>query len=68
MAVKKVKLKTHSGAKKRFKKTANGFKHRQSFARHKLTKKSTKRKRHLGGTKMVPASDLGRVMALLPHS
>jgi len=33
------KMKTVSGAKKRFRKTANGFKHKQSFRSHILTKK-----------------------------
>ena len=41
------KLKTSSGAAKRFKKTAKGYKHRQSFRNHILTKKPTKRKRQL---------------------
>ena len=42
------KLKTNRGAAKRFKKTATGkFKCSQSHLRHILTKKSTKRKRHL---------------------
>jgi hypothetical protein len=36
----KVKLKTKRGAAKRFKKTANGFKRKQAFKRHILTKKS----------------------------
>ncbi len=37
------KMKTKSGATKRFKKTATGFKHKQSFTSHILTKKSPKR-------------------------
>ena len=42
------KLKSHSGAAKRFKKTASGgFKRKQSHLRHILTKKSSKRKAHL---------------------
>ena len=42
------KLKTHSGAKKRFKMTKKGkIKRAQAFRRHILTKKSTKRKRAL---------------------
>jgi len=44
----KMKLKTHRGAAKRFKKTATGkFKRGQSFKRHILTSKTTKRKRGL---------------------
>ncbi|NBS12101.1 MAG: 50S ribosomal protein L35 [Gammaproteobacteria bacterium] len=35
------KLKSNSGALKRFKRTAKGFKHKQSFRSHILTKKTT---------------------------
>ncbi len=43
------KLKTHSGAAKRFKKTGTGkFKRGQSKMRHILTSKATKTKRKLG--------------------
>ncbi|WP_185862285.1 50S ribosomal protein L35 [Blattabacterium cuenoti] len=42
------KLKTKSGSKKRFKKTANGYiKKKHAFKNHLLTKKSKKRKRNL---------------------
>lgn len=42
------KNKTHSGARKRFKKAANGrVKCRRAFRNHILTKKSTKLKRQL---------------------
>jgi large subunit ribosomal protein L35 len=42
------KMKTHSGAKKRFRLTGSGnVKYKHSGARHILTKKTTKRKRHL---------------------
>ena len=42
------KMKTNRGAAKRFKKTSSGkIKRSQSFRRHILTKKSTKRKRQL---------------------
>jgi len=42
------KMKTHSGAKKRFKETANGkIMRKKSGKGHLLTKKSPKRKRHL---------------------
>ena len=59
------KLKTSSGARKRFKKTAKGYKHRRSFRNHILTKKSTKRKRHLRGMKEVAASDAPLIKRLL---
>ena len=43
------KMKTHSGAKKRFKKTANGkIRARHAFTSHILEKKSPKKKRQLG--------------------
>ena len=44
------KLKVHSGAKKRFKKTGSGIKRKKSNKSHILTKMTTKRKRHLRGT------------------
>ena len=45
------KLKTHSGAAKRFKKTGTSIKSRSSNRNHILTKQSTKRKRHNRGLK-----------------
>lgn len=48
------KLKTHRGAKKRFKLTANGkVKRAHSLHNHILTKKSPKRKRHLRKSTLV---------------
>jgi large subunit ribosomal protein L35 len=61
------KMKTNSGAAKRFKKTANGFKHKQSFRSHILTKKSSKRKRHLRGTKLIHPADKALVKRMLPN-
>ena len=55
------KIKTKSGAAKRFKKTANGFKHRNAFRSHILTKKSPKRKRQLRGTKLIAKSDVASI-------
>jgi large subunit ribosomal protein L35 len=43
------KLKTHSGATKRFKKTGSSIKSRGANRNHILTKQSTKRKRHNRG-------------------
>ena len=43
------KLKTHSGAAKRFKKTASSVKSKSANRNHILTKQSTKRKRHNRG-------------------
>ena len=63
------KLKTHSGAAKRFKKTGSGkFKRSQSFTSHILTKKSTKRKRQLRSTLMVCDSDQAAVRKMLPNT
>ena len=61
------KLKTSSGAAKRFKKTAKGYKHRQSFRNHILTKKSTKRKLHLRGFKDIAKADVPLIKRLLGH-
>jgi LSU ribosomal protein L35P len=46
------KMKTKSGAAKRFLKTASGFKHKHAFKSHILTKMSTKRKRQLRGASL----------------
>lgn len=63
------KMKTNRGAAKRFKRTASGgFKRKQSHLRHILTKKSTKRKRHLRSGAMVTASDAPLVARMLPYS
>lgn len=51
------KMKTHSGASKRFKATATGWKRKSANKSHILTKMSTKRKRHLRGTTLVAAAD-----------
>ena len=60
------KLKTNSGAKKRFKVTATGkIKRRRAFHSHLLTKKSKKRKRHLRQPALVDATDVRRVRRLL---
>ena len=59
------KMKTQSGAAKRFRKTAKGYKHRQSFRNHILTKKSAKRKRHLRSMKDVSSADVPLIKRLL---
>ena len=51
------KGKTHSGAAKRFKKTASGYKHKHQHKSHILTKMTTKRKRQLRGTSLIHKSD-----------
>ena len=61
------KIKTNRGAAKRFKKTANGFKHKQSFRSHILTKKSTKRKRQLRPMLQVDSADQPLIKRMLPN-
>ncbi len=60
------KMKTNSGAKKRFGRTASGrLKRKKAFAKHILTKKSPKRKRDLRKDTLVHKSDEKRVKRLL---
>jgi large subunit ribosomal protein L35 len=60
------KLKTKSGAKKRFKVTGTGkIMHKHAFKNHILTKKETKQKRRLGNKAVVNKSDLSNVKAML---
>ena len=62
------KLKTNRGAAKRFRRTGKGgFKRAQSHFNHILTKKSSKRKRHLRPSQPVSESDLPGVRRLLPN-
>jgi large subunit ribosomal protein L35 len=51
------KAKIHSGAAKRFKKTAAGYKRKSANKSHILTKMTTKRKRQLRGTSQVHDND-----------
>ena len=62
------KLKTNRGAAKRFKITASGrIKRGQSHRRHILTKKDSKRKRHLRDPLPIAASDVRSIKQMLPH-
>lgn len=62
------KMKSNRGAAKRFARTASGrFKRGQSHRRHILTKKSTKRKRHLRIGEMVHDSDTAALRRMLPY-
>ena len=59
-------MKTHSGAKKRFKVTANGkVRGRRAFSTHILEKKSPKRKRRHGRPAVISPNDEPRVKELL---
>jgi large subunit ribosomal protein L35 len=60
------KMKTHSGAKKRFRLTANGkVRGRHAFTSHILEKKSPKRKRRMAEPSVIAKSDETRVKILL---
>ncbi len=60
------KMKTHSGAKKRFKLTGTGkIKRKQAYKSHILTKKDTKRKRNLTKAALVSPGDTYRVERML---
>jgi large subunit ribosomal protein L35 len=60
------KMKTHSGAKKRFKVTATGkVRGRHPFTSHILEKKSPKRKRSLGAPAVISPHDVPRIKDML---
>ena len=62
------KLKTHKGAAKPFRTTATGkIKRGHAFARHILTKKSSKRKRQLDIDVLVSEADESRIKSMLPY-
>lgn len=62
-------MKTHSGAKKRFKKTASGkLRGRRAFSSHILEKKSPKRKRQMSNPSEISPKDAPRVRQLLGGS
>ena len=63
------KLKTHSGAKKRFKKTGTGKILRgQTKTRHILSSKSPKVKRKLGKRVLVSDGDYAKVARMIPYA
>jgi large subunit ribosomal protein L35 len=60
------KMKTHSGAKKRFKLTGKGkVRGRHAMTSHILGKKSAKRKRRLGNPVAISDHDAPRIKELL---
>jgi large subunit ribosomal protein L35 len=62
------KMKSNSGAKKRFKFTGTGkIKRKKAYKSHILTKKSSKRKRNLGKATLVDKADEKSVNKLLPY-
>lgn len=63
------KIKTNSGAKKRFKLTKKGKVMRaNSRKNHLLEKKTTKRKRKLRKPSEITKSERGRIKRMLPHA
>ena len=62
------KMKSNSGAKKRFKVTGTGrLKRGKAFANHILTKKNANRVRKLRGTTIASEPDQKRIEKLLPY-
>ena len=60
------KVKTHSGAKKRFKVTARGkLRGRDALRSHILGKKNSKRRRRLDAPKLMADSDKAKIKTLL---
>ncbi|MBQ6830751.1 MAG: 50S ribosomal protein L35 [Clostridia bacterium] len=62
------KIKTHSGAKKRFKLTKTGKVVRaHAYKSHILNKKTTKRKRNLRKTTIADVTNVYQVKRLIPY-
>ena len=62
------KLKTHSGAKKRFNLTKNGkVKRAHAFKSHILTKKDTKRTRRLRSTAYADVTNVETSKKMIPY-
>jgi large subunit ribosomal protein L35 len=62
------KLKTHSGAAKRFKKTGTGkIKRGHAFKRHILTSKASKRKRQLDTDTILDKADHKKIARMIPY-
>lgn len=62
------KIKTHSGAKKRFKVTKNGkVKRAHAYKRHILTKKDTKRTRRLRKSVVADVTNVKAIKLLIPY-
>ncbi|HNY03047.1 MAG TPA: 50S ribosomal protein L35 [Bacteroidales bacterium] len=60
------KMKTNSGAKKRFRLTGTGkIKRKHAYKSHILTKKSTKRKRNLGYWTTIDSTNISNVKLML---
>lgn len=65
----KNKIKTHSGAKKRFRFTASGKpKYQSTNRRHRLTQKATGRKRSNRSNEYADKADIKEIRALMPYA
>jgi large subunit ribosomal protein L35 len=65
---KKVKVKTHSGAKKRFKLTGTGkVTYQKTNKRHRLTQKDHKRKRIARTDGVVSAANIKEIKKQIPY-
>lgn len=63
------KIKTHSGAKKRFKLTASGkVKRQHAYKRHILNKKNTKLKRGLRKGVIADKTNQDAIKSLIPYA
>ena len=63
------KIKTHSGAKKRFKLTKNGLvKRGHAYKSHILNKKTTKRKRNLRKVVVADVTNVAKVKKMMPYN
>lgn len=63
------KIKTIRSVSKRFKKNASGIvKHKKANLRHLLSKKNSKRKRHLRQKSIILRCDLVRILLCIPYA
>ncbi len=63
-----MKVKSHSGASKRFHKTGTGkFLRKKAGKRHILTSKNRERKRRLSGSVVVDETNVAALKRLLPY-
>ena len=64
----KIKVKTHSGAKKRFNLTKSGkIKRGKAYKSHILTKKTTKRTRNLRKIGYIAEEEVSKISKLIPY-
>lgn len=62
------KMKSHSGTKKRLKRTGTGkLTRNQSFGNHLMSHKTPKQNRQARGTESVKTSDLKRIKHMIPY-